>query len=210
MTIPWKNGLIGLATGAVLAAILAGTLASRHAVASQPGAASPQSRAVATPGVFRHRTTWVDDAGGTVPNPAITPVPPCSPDDLSLSVEPDRSSYNSADTVTFLFDARFKGVRTCRVTTMCFPEITVWDANGGKVWSTFGEVAGGACAGTPPALLSKPSQHLPVIEQWRQDDCGTFCNETKRSQAAPAGQYTATGTWRELGTSPPSRAFTLR
>lgn len=210
MKIPWQNGLIGLATGGLLAAVLAGTLASRHAVASQPGAASSQSRAVATLGVFRHRTTWVDDAGGSVPVPEIAPVARCSSDDLTLSVEPERSSYNSAETVTFLFDARFKGLRTCRVTTMCYPEITVWDANGRKVWSTYGEVAGGACAGPPAAVLSKPSQHLPVIDHWRQDDCGVFCNDTKRSQAAPAGQYTATATWRELGTSPPSRAFTLR
>lgn len=211
MKIPWKASLIGLATASVLAAVLAGALISRRASADQPGPAQSQGRAVATPVVFPHPGVWLDDAGGTVPIPEVTSVVPlCQPGDLSLSVQPERSSYNSAEIVPFLFDARFKGTQLCRVRSLCFPDVTVWDANGKEVWDVYGEVAGGTCAGTAPALLSKVTQHLRVTYHWRQDDCGLFCNETKRAQAAPAGQYTVTGSWRPFGTSPPSQVFTLQ
>lgn len=211
MRIAWKTGLVGLATGSLLAAALAGTLILHRAAASQPPT-PPESRAVApTWNVIGAPDTWLDDSGGVIPRPPRVGhlLPRCQPDDLSLTLRPDRTTYASGQMVTLIFDARFKGSRPCGAGAPCLPEITVWNAGGKEVWHWSGEVGGGACAGAGAALLTRPSQHLRVLVRWRQDDCGLFCNEVTRSRAAPAGHYTATASWPPNGSSPRSEAFTL-
>jgi hypothetical protein len=211
MRIPWKTGLIGLATASLLAAALAGTLILHRASATPPVPQHPEGRAVASQTVFPpDPARWVDDLGGVIPRPPnVSIVPFCQPDDLTLSVRSDHASYGSGQIVTFVFDARFKGGSACRIGAPCFPDVVVRNADNTEIWHWYGEVAGGICAGTPAALVSKASQHLEVTAHWRQDDCGLFCHDASRSQAAPAGQYTVTASWPPYG-STHSESFALR
>lgn len=209
MKIPWKTTLIGLTTGGLLAAALAGTLILHRASASQSAAPPPQNRAVSTQDVYPRPDEWLDDAGGTVPVPqGYVVLRRCQADELTLSLRPERSHYGSGELVILIFDARFKGVSPCLAGGRCYPDITVRDAHGRVVWDSYNEVGGGgACASAPTVIASRPSQHFQVRYPWRQDDCGWFCHDDTRMRAAPAGQYTAIASWRPFGSTPPSQAF---
>jgi hypothetical protein len=196
--------LIGLVTAALLSAVLALTISSRHeagTTAAQTTTPTPASTPWTTPAVPAlpyPRAVWLDPTGKPLPAlPSGTVTTPCSRNSFAVKVSPEAPVYARGVPVVFRVSVVFNGPNPCDIHGIPTPSVTVLDNAHHVVWQDTGRYAV-ARMSIPEGQLTAAGDVLVHEFAWVQDACAfANCPETE----VPTGSYSVQAYFQPYGQS---------